>query len=76
MTRIEQLTAQLQAETDRRRRALLAECIGTLMIRAAKPKRPRAKPRKPEPPPPSKWRPLSDLRKVLNNKNREEGNAS
>jgi hypothetical protein len=72
---ITQLMKQLELETDRHRKARLAEQIATMLIRAAKPKRPRAKPRKPEPPPPSrsKWRHLSDLRKILNGR---EGNAS
>ena len=66
MSRVELLSKQLELETDRRRRAQLAERIGTALIRAAQPKkRPvRAKPAR-EPLPKSKWRPLSELRSLL-----------
>ena len=46
MTNIEQLTRELELETERNRRARLAEKIATMMIKAARPK----------PPPCVQWR--------------------
>jgi len=65
MTHIEQLTRELELETDRRRRAQLAERIGTLMIRAARPNKRQPHVVKQEPLPRSGWVPLADLRRVL-----------
>lgn len=65
MKRIAQLTKELEAETDRRRRAQIAERIGTMMLREARPKPLPRVVRKPEPLPKSGWVPLGDLRRVL-----------
>jgi hypothetical protein len=62
---VQKLQRELEVETDRRRRAQLAERIGTLMIKAAQPKPPPRVVRKPEPLPKSGWVPLGDLRRVL-----------
>jgi hypothetical protein len=65
MTSIEQLTRELELESNRRRRARLAEKVATMMIKDARPKPPPRVVRKPEPSPKSGWVPLGDLRRVL-----------
>jgi hypothetical protein len=69
---VQKLQRELEVETNRYRRAQLAERIGTLMLRAARTRLRVMKPCKLEPPPRSEWRPLSDLRKVLQQRSKHD----